>query len=1857
MDGIAVGSETNGSFGELHDSAATLRMGASSVLGQSGYFTGDMDDVAIWSVARTQAEILADANGGITGVEANLVGYWDLDDGVAADLTANANGGTIGGGPSFFDVPVAVLSSPNLDFGTVDTGVTSAVQSFTITNLGTMDLVVTDVNATDATRYAITGTTSFTLAGGATSGALDVTFTPDAVGTFDAQVVIDHDGRGLSSVSVSGVGQQSFPAGPNALVLDGATDGTGDYVLVPDSPLLDLNTFTIEAWVNWDGVSPFATVLSRPRADTPSPAGSGYVLRVTPTDWFFGFSNGANYTVTDPNPVIAGVWTHLAGTFDGQVLHGYVNGELTVTNDLGGPQTLLDSTAALLIGREFIGGIVDRTFGGELDEVRLWGDARTQAEIQSAMHVSLTGSESDLVGYWDFDDGTANDRGLNGLDGTLTDGATLTASDARVGPADRTLVLDGIDDHAVLPDSALYNFAAAAPFAVSFWMKPDAVQLDTTLLVTTVLGKGTHTSGAFPFLFRYANATDPTYPGTVEVARFDGATSPAVVSTTSLNDGAWHHVTAVSDGSTLTLYVDGVSEGTASEAGLGATGNASGLYAGIDSDALYPFSGSVDEIRIWDGWLTDAEVAADMTALAPVAPSNGGASVAQWSFDNGYVEDVSGSGIDGTLVNGATTTVQPVASVSVASLDFGPTEPGTPSAAQSFTITNPGITALVVTDVSATDATRYAVTGRGAPYTLFAGDPAESYDVTFTPDAVGTFDAQVTIAHDGRGLGAASVTGAGETAITVPTGDLNDTKIVFAQAVNGSTQDIFVRDSDGTLTNLTDNPTVHETAPVWSPDGTQIAFSGKASGNQDIWRMDFDAATNTVSNFVQLTTHTTADWNPEWSPLGGEIAFHSSRTGSTDIFKVTTDGLTETQLTFDAAEDARVSWSPDGTEIAYASTRGVGGEEDLFIIPAAGDDTTPTQVTATADEEIYPEWSPDGTKLVFQARPVGGLWDLYTIGVDGTGLTALTIANSPSYHENRPDWSPDGTRIVYDSDPDGDSELYAVNADNTGVVDQLTSNSVTDSSPDWSPFFPAAPVADQALTFDGSTSYVDMGDAAALKITGPLTIETWFRTTQAVGNYITLMGKWHSGGSNASYGLSWRDADGLVFIINDNTNAVVSAASGQFYNDALWHHAAGVWDGTDARLYVDGDLVGSVTGGGAPVSDTTLPFILGSDAVLDFTRFFQGDLDEARVWNVARTPDEIRATMNVPPVNTDPGLVAHWDFDDGTATDLSLSGINGTLSATTATPIASAQFDVPDLAFGVTDVGAPSSALTFTVTNTGAEAMLVNGFTPSAPTFTVTAPGTPLPLNAGDVSSAVSVTLTPDQVGVASGRVTIDHDARGPRFVTLSGLGRIDPPVGDLLNTKIVFAQEVNGTNQDIFVRDADGTVTNLTNNPTVHETTPVWSPDGTQIAYSAKPSGNEDIWRLDFDPLTNTASNFVQLTTDVASDWNPAWSPVGDEIAFHSARTGLHDLFKVTVDGATETQLTFNAAADTFAAWSPDGSQIAYASTRGVGGVEDLFVIAAAGDDSTPAQVTATADEETHAEWSPDGTQLAFQSRPVAGIWDLYLIGADGTGLTPLTVANTPAFDESRPSWSPDGTRIVYDSDADGDPELYAVSADNTGAVEQFTINSLTDKLPAWSPFLPAAPVADQALTFDGSTSYVDMGDAAALKIAGPLTIETWFRIVQAPTSFTTLMGKWFDGSNDAAYALSFTDADGLRFVINDATNTSVIANSGLTLDDTLWHHAAGVWDGTQALLYVDGDLLASTTGPGAAIFDTTRPFILGSDSTLLSDRFFGGDLDEARVWNVARTRDEIRATMNVPPVNTDPGLVAHWDFDDGTA
>ena len=245
--------------------------------------------------------------------------------------------------------------------------------------------------------------------------------------------------------------------------------------------------------------------------------------------------------------------------------------------------------------------------------------------------------------------------------------------------------------------------------------------------------------------------------------------------------------------------------------------------------------------------------------------------------------------------------------------------------------------------------------------------------------------------------------------------------------------------AQGTPVNLTNN-THNDSGPVWSPDGTKIAFTSERIGGDDIYVMNADG-----TNPVRLSRRGVRNFGPaRWSPDGTKIAFLSSPTGENDIYVVNVDGTNLVQLTQSDGSEGSPAWSPDGTKIAFSSFRD--GDNEIYVMNADG--TNPVRLTQSAGDDTSPAWSPDGTKIVFVSARRTGAYEIYVMNADGTNLVRLTQSDG---HGESPAWSPDGTKIVFISyRRTGDDEIYVVNADGTNLV-RLTQNADGDRSPAWSP--------------------------------------------------------------------------------------------------------------------------------------------------------------------------------------------------------------------------------------------------------------------------------------------------------------------------------------------------------------------------------------------------------------------------------------------------------------------------------------------------------------------------------------------------------------------------------------------------------------------------------------------------------------------------------------------------------------------------------------------------------------------------------------------------------------------------------------
>ena len=153
-------------------------------------------------------------------------------------------------------------------------------------------------------------------------------------------------------------------------------------------------------------------------------------------------------------------------------------------------------------------------------------------------------------------------------------------------------------------------------------------------------------------------------------------------------------------------------------------------------------------------------------------------------------------------------------------------------------------------------------------------------------------------------------------------------------------------------------------SPAISPDGRTIAFVHAG----DIYLVDAEGG-----RAIPLTIHEAFDANPVWSDDGSMIAFSSDRFGNDDVFVVPAEGGRATRLTFHSADDTPADFTPDGTHVYFNSQRVDHPDSalfptavfnELYRIPLTGG--TPTMVLTTSN--VNPEISPDGTRLLYEDR-------------------------------------------------------------------------------------------------------------------------------------------------------------------------------------------------------------------------------------------------------------------------------------------------------------------------------------------------------------------------------------------------------------------------------------------------------------------------------------------------------------------------------------------------------------------------------------------------------------------------------------------------------------------------------------------------------------------------------------------------------------------------------------------------------------------------------------------------------------------------------------------------------------------------
>ena len=177
-------------------------------------------------------------------------------------------------------------------------------------------------------------------------------------------------------------------------------NGTTDYIAVQHNESLSIEgNFTLEAWIKPNDISGEKTILIK---GNNGQCGN-YGLFIKDGNLAYVSAGECGWNGRGPNSSLSvGVWQHVAAVGDGNNLSLYIDGELKdtiVLNSVVGPS----NNAELWIGRSVV-NTNNFFFNGLKDEIRIWGVAKSQTEIQSNINTELSGLESDVLLYYKLDD-------------------------------------------------------------------------------------------------------------------------------------------------------------------------------------------------------------------------------------------------------------------------------------------------------------------------------------------------------------------------------------------------------------------------------------------------------------------------------------------------------------------------------------------------------------------------------------------------------------------------------------------------------------------------------------------------------------------------------------------------------------------------------------------------------------------------------------------------------------------------------------------------------------------------------------------------------------------------------------------------------------------------------------------------------------------------------------------------------------------------------------------------------------------------------------------------------------------------------------------------------------------------------------------------------------------------------------------------------------------------------------------------------------------------------------------------------------------------------------------------------------
>ncbi len=197
---------------------------------------------------------------------------------------------------------------------------------------------------------------------------------------------------------------------------------------------------------------------------------------------------------------------------------------------------------------------------------------------------------------------------------------------------------------------------------------------------------------------------------------------------------------------------------------------------------------------------------------------------------------------------------------------------------------------------------------------------------------------------------------------------------------------------------------------------------------------------------------------------------------------------------------------------------------------------------------------------------------------------------------------------------------------------------------------------------------------------------------------------------------------------------------------------------------------------------------------------------------------------------------------------------------------------------------------------------------------------------------------------------------------------------------------------------------------------------------------------------------------------------------------------------------------------------------------------------------------------------------------------------------------------------------------------------------------------------VEGTALNLNGKRSFVEIGDSESLnQISGQVTVSAWIKPTNFPDGYSPIVSKtdaWDSDFKKRSFFLNLKGDRSIQFAASpDGEGDASIYSPKSIVELNTWHYIAGIVDTENDIikLFVDGIQVNQRDFKGKRrIYQSKFPLRIGwSYEEISAHKSFVGQIDEVRVWNVARTTEQIRSDMNTQLNGDEPGLVGYWKFE----